>query len=63
MVWRAAFTFGRKLFGTASRILGLDADVTRLSDLERVVKATFDSFGGADIVFNNAGGPKPGGAL
>ena len=24
------------------------------------MKATFDSFGGADIVFNNAGGPKPG---
>jgi len=46
-----------------AQILGLDADVTRLSDLERVVKATFDSFGGADIVFNNAGGPKPGGAL
>jgi 3-oxoacyl-[acyl-carrier protein] reductase len=43
-----------------AQILGLSADVTRLGDLERVVKATVDRFDGADIVFNNAGGPKPG---
>jgi 3-oxoacyl-[acyl-carrier protein] reductase len=43
-----------------AQILGLSADVTTLTDLERVVKETVDRFGGADIVFNNAGGPKPG---
>jgi 3-oxoacyl-[acyl-carrier protein] reductase len=43
-----------------AEVLGLTADVTRLGDLERVVKQTVDRFDGADIVFNNAGGPKPG---
>src|SRR5690349_16618087 len=43
-----------------AQILGLSADVTRRDDLERVVKATVDRFDGADIVLNNAGGPKPG---
>jgi 3-oxoacyl-[acyl-carrier protein] reductase len=43
-----------------AQVLGLTADVTRLGDLERVVKETVDRFDGADIVFNNAGGPKPG---
>jgi 3-oxoacyl-[acyl-carrier protein] reductase len=43
-----------------ARVVGLAADATRLGDLERVVKITVDEFDGADIVFNNAGGPKPG---
>jgi 3-oxoacyl-[acyl-carrier protein] reductase len=43
-----------------ARVVGLAADATRLGDLERVVKTTVDEFDGADIVFNNAGGPKPG---
>jgi 3-oxoacyl-[acyl-carrier protein] reductase len=43
-----------------ARVLGMSADATRLTDLERVVKETVDEFDGADIVFNNAGGPKPG---
>jgi 3-oxoacyl-[acyl-carrier protein] reductase len=43
-----------------ARVLGLAADATRLGDLERVVKITVDEFDGADIVFNNTGGPKPG---
>jgi 3-oxoacyl-[acyl-carrier protein] reductase len=43
-----------------ARVLGLAADATRLGDLERVVKITVDEFDGAHIVFNNAGGPKPG---
>jgi 3-oxoacyl-[acyl-carrier protein] reductase len=42
------------------RVVGMAADVTRLADLQRVVKTTVDSFDGADIVFCNAGGPKPG---
>jgi 3-oxoacyl-[acyl-carrier protein] reductase len=43
-----------------TRVVGLAADVTIPNDLERVVGETVDAFGGADIVFNNAGGPKPG---
>jgi 3-oxoacyl-[acyl-carrier protein] reductase len=43
-----------------ARVVGLAADARRLGDLERVVKMTVDEFDGADIVFNNAGGPKPG---
>jgi 3-oxoacyl-[acyl-carrier protein] reductase len=50
----------RNLAVDGSQVLGLRADVTRASDLERVVSETVDAFDGADIVFNNAGGPKPG---
>jgi 3-oxoacyl-[acyl-carrier protein] reductase len=42
------------------RVIGLAADVTHLADVQRVVKTTVDTFDGADIVFCNAGGPKPG---
>ena len=43
-----------------AQVLGLTADVTRLADLERVVKTTIDTFDAIGILFNNAGGPKPG---
>src|ERR671936_859178 len=43
-----------------ARVVGLTADVTRLTDLERVVKNTIDAFDSISVVFNNAGGPKPG---
>jgi 3-oxoacyl-[acyl-carrier protein] reductase len=46
--------------GGAAKVLGLSADATRLTDIERVVKTTVDTFDGADIVFCNAGGPRPG---
>jgi 3-oxoacyl-[acyl-carrier protein] reductase len=46
--------------GEGVHIVGLAADVTRTADLERVVNTTCDLFGGVDILFNNAGGPKPG---
>ncbi|TME30274.1 MAG: SDR family NAD(P)-dependent oxidoreductase, partial [Chloroflexi bacterium] len=43
-----------------AKVLGLAADATKLTDLERVVKTTIDAFDAISIVFNNAGGPKPG---
>jgi 3-oxoacyl-[acyl-carrier protein] reductase len=43
-----------------ARVIGLAADVTSSADLERVVKTTVDQLGSIDILFNNAGGPKPG---
>jgi 3-oxoacyl-[acyl-carrier protein] reductase len=46
--------------GEGAQVLGLVADVTHAADLERVVSTTVERFGGVDILFNNAGGPKPG---
>ncbi len=46
--------------GASARVVGLAADVTRLADLERVVQTAVAHFGSVDILFNNAGGPKPG---
>ena len=43
-----------------AQVVGLSADATRLGDIERVVKDCVDQFDGADILFANAGGPKPG---
>ena len=56
----AAASEVRSLAVNGSQVLGLTADVTVPGDLDRVVKETVDAFDGADIVFNNAGGPKPG---
>ncbi|MEA3094665.1 MAG: hypothetical protein QOJ04_6007, partial [Caballeronia sp.] len=39
---------------SAGRVLALKADVTKREDLERIVSATVDKFGGIDILFNNA---------
>jgi 3-oxoacyl-[acyl-carrier protein] reductase len=43
-----------------ARAIGVAANVTRQADLERVVHTAVDRFGGVDILYNNAGGPKPG---
>ena len=45
---------------SGAEVLALAADVTRLDDLERVVRSTLDRWGRIDILFNNAGGPPPG---
>jgi len=45
---------------SGAQVLGLRADVTDQADLERVVSACVERFGGVDVLYNNAGGPKPG---
>ncbi len=42
--------------------LAVPGDLTRASDLERLVTMTVDAFGGLDIVVLNGGGPPPGAA-
>jgi 3-oxoacyl-[acyl-carrier protein] reductase len=48
----------------AARIgaLAVPGDLTRATDLERLVAATLEGFGGIDIVVLNGGGPPPGAA-
>lgn len=45
---------------TGSRVLGLHADLTQPADIDKLVAATIKEFGRIDILFVNAGGPKPG---
>jgi 3-oxoacyl-[acyl-carrier protein] reductase len=45
------------------RVLPIRADLTRPSDIEALVDATRREFGRIDILFINAGGPKPGNFL
>jgi len=45
---------------TGSHVVGIRADVTAESDLQRVVDLARERFGSVDILYNNAGGPKPG---
>ncbi|HEY5680423.1 MAG TPA: SDR family oxidoreductase [Pseudomonadales bacterium] len=40
---------------TGNRVLGLVADVSKRDDVERVVAATVETFGGLDLLVNNAG--------
>ncbi len=40
--------------------LAITGDVSKSEDIDRVVQATTDKFGGIDILVNNAGGPPPG---
>lgn len=45
---------------TGARVLPVQADLTQPADIERLVSATLAEFGRIDILFMNAGGPKPG---
>jgi 3-oxoacyl-[acyl-carrier protein] reductase len=48
---------------TGARILPLRADLTNPADIDSIIDATFKEFGRIDILFINAGGPKPGNFL
>lgn len=48
---------------TGARVLPLRADLTQPAETEALVAATLKEFGRIDILFVNAGGPKPGGFL
>jgi len=51
----------REIGGATGRaIVGMVADVTRATDIQRFVDATVTRFGGLDIVVNNAGRATPG---
>ncbi len=45
---------------TGAKVLAFQADVTQQADIDRVVESTRKEFGKIDILFVNAGGPKPG---
>jgi len=45
---------------TGAEILAIAADLTRRSDIARLIDQTVQQLGGLDILVTNAGGPKPG---
>ena len=45
---------------TGAEVLSLRADVTQQTHIDNLVKSALDRFGRVDILFVNAGGPKPG---
>ncbi|MFQ5860196.1 MAG: SDR family oxidoreductase [Dehalococcoidia bacterium] len=49
--------------GSPDRVLAVPADLSRYSDIQRVVQETLARFGRIDILVNNVGGPPPGGPL
>jgi 3-oxoacyl-[acyl-carrier protein] reductase len=48
---------------TGVRVLGFQADLAQPADIENLVTSTIKEFGRVDILFVNAGGPKPGNFL
>lgn len=45
---------------TGTQVLAVRADVTQPAEIERVIHATVEKFGGLDILVTNAGGPPAG---
>jgi 3-oxoacyl-[acyl-carrier protein] reductase len=45
---------------TGTEVLAVRGDVTQQADIERVINATVEKFGGLDILVTNAGGPPAG---
>lgn len=51
----AAEAVAKEIRTAGGEAIALTADVSSESDIERVVSAVVDTFGGVDVVFNNAG--------
>jgi 3-oxoacyl-[acyl-carrier protein] reductase len=45
---------------TGADVLPVECDMSSYDDIKRLVKRAVESYGGIDIVVNNAGGPPPG---
>ena len=45
----------KKVAALGDRSIGVEADVSKVEDLERLIKAAVDAFGRLDIMVNNAG--------
>src|SRR5215831_19459649 len=45
----------RRVVALGDRTIGVDADVSKLVDLQRLIDATVKAFGRLDIMVNNAG--------
>jgi len=45
----------KRVIALGDQAIGVEADVSKLADLERLIAATIDAFGRLDIMVNNAG--------
>jgi glucose 1-dehydrogenase len=52
---RATEDLEKKVAALGDKSIGVEADVSKVEDLERLVKAAVDAFGRLDIMVNNAG--------
>lgn len=53
--WRGAASVAEEIGAMGRRAMGVDADLTKVEDVERVVDDAMATFGRIDIVVNNAG--------
>ena len=53
--WRGAASVAEEILAMGRRSVGINADVTKPSEVERVVSETMSGFGRIDILVNNAG--------
>jgi len=51
----AAEELERRIVALGDRAIGIDADVSKVADLQRLIDATLKAFGRVDIMVNNAG--------
>ncbi len=55
MGWRGSVSTADEITALGRRALGLDADLTRAAEVDDLVAQTVRTFGGIDIIVNNAG--------
>jgi glucose 1-dehydrogenase len=51
----ATETLEKQVVALGDKAIGVEADVSKVADLERLVKAAVDAFGRVDVMVNNAG--------